>query len=50
MRRSTDRILTTHVGALPVPMQWQQARRTDDDLHAAVRQVVQCNATPASTS
>ena len=41
MRRSTQRILTTHVGALPEPVQWAGGARTDDDLHAAVRQVVQ---------
>jgi 5-methyltetrahydropteroyltriglutamate--homocysteine methyltransferase len=45
VRRSTQRILTTHVGALPEPVHWAEARergaRTDDDLHAAVRQVVQ---------
>ena len=39
MRRSTDRILTTHVGALPDPLP-AEGNRTDDDLRAAVRQVV----------
>ena len=39
MRRSTERILTTHVGALPDP-QSAEGARTDDDLRAAVRQVV----------
>ena len=41
MRRSTDRILTTHVGALPIPAQLADGSTTDDDLRAAVRQVVQ---------
>jgi 5-methyltetrahydropteroyltriglutamate--homocysteine methyltransferase len=42
VRRSTDRILTTHVGALPVPARLAEgAAATDDDLRAAVRQVVQ---------
>jgi 5-methyltetrahydropteroyltriglutamate--homocysteine methyltransferase len=41
VRRSTDRILTTHVGALPVPPQLAAGATTDDDLRAAVRQVVQ---------
>jgi 5-methyltetrahydropteroyltriglutamate--homocysteine methyltransferase len=40
LRRSTDRILTTHVGALPEPVEWAEGARTDDDLRAAVRQVV----------
>lgn len=41
MRRRTDRILTTHVGALPDPVGLAEGVRTDDDLRAAVRQVVQ---------
>jgi 5-methyltetrahydropteroyltriglutamate--homocysteine methyltransferase len=41
VRRSTDRILTTHVGALPDPTLSAEGARTDDDLRAAVRQVVQ---------
>jgi 5-methyltetrahydropteroyltriglutamate--homocysteine methyltransferase len=41
VRRSTDRILTTHVGALPVPAQLAESATTDDDLRAGVRQVVQ---------
>jgi 5-methyltetrahydropteroyltriglutamate--homocysteine methyltransferase len=40
VRRSTDRILTTHVGALPIPPQLAEGATTDDDLRAAVRQVV----------
>ena len=40
MRRSTDRILTTHVGALPEPALTAEAVRTDDSLRAAVREVV----------
>jgi 5-methyltetrahydropteroyltriglutamate--homocysteine methyltransferase len=40
VRRSRDRILTTHVGALPVPPQLAEGATTDDDLRAAVRQVV----------
>jgi 5-methyltetrahydropteroyltriglutamate--homocysteine methyltransferase len=34
------RILTTHVGALPDPAFPAESARTDDDLRAAVRQVV----------
>jgi 5-methyltetrahydropteroyltriglutamate--homocysteine methyltransferase len=41
VRRSTDRILTTHVGALPDPAPPGERARTDDDLRSAVRQVVQ---------
>jgi 5-methyltetrahydropteroyltriglutamate--homocysteine methyltransferase len=41
VRRSTDRILTTHVGALPVPPRLAEGPTSDDDLRAAVRQVVQ---------
>jgi 5-methyltetrahydropteroyltriglutamate--homocysteine methyltransferase len=33
-------ILTTHVGALPDPAPLTEGARTDDDLRAAVRQVV----------
>lgn len=40
MHRSTDRILTTHVGALPVPAELADGAATDDGLRAAVRQVV----------
>jgi len=40
MRRSTDRILTTHVGALPGPLQGTQSVAPDDELRAAVRDVV----------
>ena len=40
MRRSTAAILTTHVGALPVPAQWAEGNPTDDELRAAVRDVV----------
>jgi 5-methyltetrahydropteroyltriglutamate--homocysteine methyltransferase len=40
VRRSTDRILTTHVGALPDPVPMAEAVRTDDELRAAVREVV----------
>jgi 5-methyltetrahydropteroyltriglutamate--homocysteine methyltransferase len=41
MKRSTDRILTTHVGALPGPMQGTQDTLPDDELRTAVRDVVQ---------
>jgi 5-methyltetrahydropteroyltriglutamate--homocysteine methyltransferase len=40
MKRSTDRILTTHVGALPGPMQGTQEAMPDDELRVAVRDVV----------
>jgi 5-methyltetrahydropteroyltriglutamate--homocysteine methyltransferase len=40
VRRSTDRILTTHVGALPDPAPPAGGAHTDDDLRASVRQVV----------
>ncbi len=40
MRRSTETILTTHVGALPVPDQLTSSS-TADDLRAGVREVVQ---------
>lgn len=40
MRRSIDRILTTHVGALPGPMQGTQDAIPDDELRVAVRDVV----------
>lgn len=39
MRRSTNAILTTHVGALPIPSQLTEGC-SDDDLRAAVREVV----------
>jgi 5-methyltetrahydropteroyltriglutamate--homocysteine methyltransferase len=40
MRRSTDRILTTHVGALPAPHDvWAQPNVTDERLAAAVADV-----------
>jgi len=41
MRRSTEAILTTHVGALPVPVHLTTGSSTDDDLRAGVREVVQ---------
>jgi 5-methyltetrahydropteroyltriglutamate--homocysteine methyltransferase len=41
MRRSSDAILTTHVGALPVPVPLAEGTGTDDELRAAVREVVQ---------
>lgn len=41
MRRSTDRILTTHVGALPAPPGlWANKNVTDAELAQAVRDVV----------
>ena len=41
MRRSTDRILTTHVGALPGPAEtWSGNAVADDVLEAAVEEVV----------
>jgi len=40
MRRSTEKILTTHVGALPGPHQGTQDVVPDDELRAAVRDVV----------
>jgi 5-methyltetrahydropteroyltriglutamate--homocysteine methyltransferase len=41
MRRSTDHILTTHVGALPGPKDlWQGAEVPEERLRAAVREVV----------
>src|SRR5215467_15647263 len=40
MKRSTARILTTHVGALPGPMQGTQDTPPDDELRTAVRDVV----------
>src|SRR5215470_7934277 len=40
MKRSTARILTTHVGALPGPMQGTQDTLPDDELRTAVRDVV----------
>ena len=40
MRRSIDRILTTHVGALPGPMQGTQDAMPDDELRVAVSDVV----------
>lgn len=41
MKRSTERILTTHVGALPGPSQGTQTVLPDDQLRAAVADVVQ---------
>jgi len=38
MRRSTNAILTTHVGALPIPSRLSEG--SDDNLRAAVREVV----------
>ena len=41
MRRSTDRILTTHVGALPAPLDvWARPDVADDRLGEAVAEVV----------
>jgi 5-methyltetrahydropteroyltriglutamate--homocysteine methyltransferase len=41
MRRSTDRILTTHVGALPAPLDvWANTKVADDRLREAVGEVV----------
>ena len=40
MRRSTARILTTHVGALPGPAQAWGGSATDEELRSAVRDVV----------
>jgi 5-methyltetrahydropteroyltriglutamate--homocysteine methyltransferase len=40
MKRSTARILTTHVGALPGPTQGTQDTLPDDELRTAVRDVV----------
>ena len=41
MRRSTDRILTTHVGALPAPLDvWARPEVADDRLREAVAEVV----------
>ena len=41
MRRSTDRILTTHVGALPAPLDvWAHPEVADDRLREAVAEVV----------
>jgi 5-methyltetrahydropteroyltriglutamate--homocysteine methyltransferase len=46
MRRSTDRILTTHVGALPMPHDlWGPAGVDGERLRAAVRNVVQSQRT-----
>jgi len=39
-RSSTNRILTTHVGALPGPLQGTLEVLPEDELHAAVRDVV----------
>jgi 5-methyltetrahydropteroyltriglutamate--homocysteine methyltransferase len=42
MRASTDRILTTHVGALPMPEDlWERTDVSEDRLREAVREVVQ---------
>ena len=40
MRRSTDKILTTHVGALPGPPAAWTGEASDAELRAAVRDVV----------
>jgi 5-methyltetrahydropteroyltriglutamate--homocysteine methyltransferase len=40
MRRSTTKILATHVGALPGPLQGTQDVLPDDEMRAAVRDVV----------
>ena len=40
MRRSTEKILTTHVGALPGPHQGTQDVLADDEIRVAVREVV----------
>ena len=41
MRRSTDRILTTHVGALPAPLDvWAHPEVADDRLRESVAEVV----------
>ena len=41
MRRSTDKILTTHVGALPGPAEtWSGDNVSDDTLKAAIKDVV----------
>ena len=40
MRRSTDKILTTHVGALPGPNEAWTGQASDAELASAVRDVV----------
>jgi 5-methyltetrahydropteroyltriglutamate--homocysteine methyltransferase len=40
MRRSTEKILTTHVGALPGPLEAWTAQSSDAELRTAVRDVV----------
>jgi 5-methyltetrahydropteroyltriglutamate--homocysteine methyltransferase len=40
MRRSSEKILTTHVGALPGPHQGTQDVMSDDEMRVAVRDVV----------
>jgi 5-methyltetrahydropteroyltriglutamate--homocysteine methyltransferase len=40
VRRSTDKILTTHVGALPGPLEAWTAQSSEAELRAAVRDVV----------
>ena len=40
MRRSTEKILTTHVGALPGPLDTWQGKAGDAELRSAVRDVV----------
>jgi len=40
MRRSTNKILTTHVGALPGPLDTWQGKAGDAELRSAVRDVV----------
>jgi 5-methyltetrahydropteroyltriglutamate--homocysteine methyltransferase len=41
MRRSTEKILTTHVGALPGPIEAWTAQSSDAELRTAVRDVVE---------
>jgi 5-methyltetrahydropteroyltriglutamate--homocysteine methyltransferase len=42
MKRSTEKILTTHVGALPGPIEaWSGEDLTDDQLRSVVREVVE---------
>jgi 5-methyltetrahydropteroyltriglutamate--homocysteine methyltransferase len=40
MRRSTEKILTTHVGALPGPLEAWTAQAAESELRVAVREVV----------
>ena len=51
MRRSTDKILTTHVGALPAPDDvWAQLEVSDQRLGEAVTEVCDMRTSAASTS